>query len=544
MLLTNAGLDHPHTHHKQKNVSYLHIWFSISITMVWFWLMLIATTGPLAAQEGLGGYGTPICSIHERFHFGQEIFLACTQEGLFKATPDGWQWLPLPAGFGEIKVTANGSIYLYSNSTYQVHRSADGGITWELRGVIPLTSSTDPWGHVFPTSIPDMLFLGVEDLPFTPDVRGVYKSVDGGSTWTRVLSVGNGQWVDFSPNFAADGVAFAAFDDYRTSLGIYKTTNWGETWFPVNTGLYIGGPIFWGHAWVAVSPEFSQDQTVFTSDGSGFYRTINGGTTWDKLSDIPSSYPLVFSPYYGKDHTLLRAELSLGLGLSQDAGLTWQALYDDANEETGYVYIAGMRRSGAFDIPTIVAPAPGPTSTASLRTKLMLSGVSQDDVEFWMVHRTDHFGDAFLYRSQDHGTTWDPIPILPQITVTQQTLPVTAKSGRPLTYTLRVTNTGTVLLHTTITATLPTPLLTGTLLLDSAFLPRRTLTWTPVITAPYGVWTQTLPLQVAADYTGPLTTSVHVSSLEGATSSDTKILIVYPHHMYLPLIVRECVFDG
>ncbi|NBD35724.1 MAG: hypothetical protein GVY30_06960 [Chloroflexi bacterium] len=383
-----------------------------------------------------------------------------------------------------------------------------------------------------------MLFLGVEDLPFIPDVRGVYRSTDGGITWTRVLSVGNGNGVAFSPNFVTDGVAFAAFADYRTSLGIYKTTDWGETWFPVNTGLYIGGPIFWGHAWVAVSPEFSQDQTVFTSDGSGFYRTTNGGTAWDKISDTPTSYPLVFSPYYGEDHTLLRAELSLGLWLSQDAGLTWQTLYDDDNGETGYVYVAGMRRPGAFDIPTITPPPPEPTSTTILRTNHALSSISQDDVEFWMVHRTDHFGDAFLYRSQDHGTTWDPIPILPQITVTQQTRPVAAQNGIPLTYTLRVTNTGTVLLHTTITATLPTPLLTGTLLLDSVLLPRRTFTWTPVLTAPYGLWTQTLPLMVAEDYTGPLTTSVHISSLEGAASNNTYKLIVYHPSVYLPLILH------
>jgi photosystem II stability/assembly factor-like uncharacterized protein len=291
--------------------------------------IIIATMGvaSFVATASLTSQGAPVCHVAEVFYFGQNLVLVCTPEGLFKATDEGWRLIFAPSGWSEVKVTLGGTIYLYDDSkTLEIRRSVDGGETWTLMGKTPLIPDTEQYGHIFPSPASDIVFLGVGDAPFIPDVQGVYKSTDGGATWRRVLEGGNGNWVSFSLDFAQDGIAFAALSEYHTSLGIWKTEDWGETWFPVNDGLYVGTS-FYGHGWVVVSPQFPQDQTAFTSDWTGLYKTTNGGESWFVLEEWASPSLMVFSPDYIHDQILLRIDPA-GLGLSQDGGQTWRVIHD------------------------------------------------------------------------------------------------------------------------------------------------------------------------------------------------------------------------
>ena len=110
--------------------------------------------------------------------------------------------------------------------------------------------------------------------------------------------------------------------------------------------------------------------------------------------------------------------------------------------------------------------------------------------------------------------------------VTKQATPDPAQAGEQLTYTIRVTNTGNVDLHATIIDTLP-----------AHVIPTGILTWTPTITAPGGVWTETVIVTVEEDYEGPLTNLVEVTTEEGATGN--ACVIVNPYKVYLPLVMRQ-----
>jgi uncharacterized repeat protein (TIGR01451 family) len=110
--------------------------------------------------------------------------------------------------------------------------------------------------------------------------------------------------------------------------------------------------------------------------------------------------------------------------------------------------------------------------------------------------------------------------------VTKQATPSLAQAGEQLTYTIRVNNTGNVDLHATITDTLP-----------AHVTPTGVLTWTPTITAPGGVWTETVVVTVEEDYGGPLTNLVKVTTEEGATGD--ACVIVNPYRVYLPLVMRN-----
>jgi uncharacterized repeat protein (TIGR01451 family) len=115
----------------------------------------------------------------------------------------------------------------------------------------------------------------------------------------------------------------------------------------------------------------------------------------------------------------------------------------------------------------------------------------------------------------------------PALLVTKETNLPFALPGRPLTYTLYVTNTGFVDLHATITDTLP-PEVT----------PTGLRTWTATIPAFGGIWTGQVAVTVAPDFSGTLTNRVEVGSVEGARGAFTQS-VGMGRVYYLPLVRRN-----
>ncbi|MDY7076943.1 MAG: CehA/McbA family metallohydrolase, partial [Chloroflexota bacterium] len=97
-----------------------------------------------------------------------------------------------------------------------------------------------------------------------------------------------------------------------------------------------------------------------------------------------------------------------------------------------------------------------------------------------------------------------------------------------LTYTTRITNTGDIALHAIVTDTLPAHIGPGETSSGTLILPSGTLTWTPVITAPGGIWTQQVAVTVERGYSGPLTNVLQVTTGEGATGMHTHTLVLTP----------------
>jgi uncharacterized repeat protein (TIGR01451 family) len=122
------------------------------------------------------------------------------------------------------------------------------------------------------------------------------------------------------------------------------------------------------------------------------------------------------------------------------------------------------------------------------------------------------------------------------LVVTKRAEPDPVAAGEPLTYTIRVTNASGVGLNAIITDTLPLHVLPGQTANGTAFLPGGQITWTTMITAPDGVWWETVVVTVAEDYEGPLTNVVQVTTAEGAAGQAR--VIVNPVKFFLPLLMR------
>jgi len=339
-------------------------------------------------------------------YFSQDLVLINAYDGNYRATNDGWERLNSPGG-GWHSVSLGGLIYLHSHATTEIHRSLDGGETWTLMSTFPFTD-TSAVECLSASPMTNTLFMVVGYVfPEDPGpVRGIYKSTDGGVGWRKVFDgVGHGsRWIIFSPNFAQDGIAFVEFGTYKTTFGVWKTEDWGETWFHCDD-LPSGGS-FTGHV-LSISPQFAQDQTVFAVSDHALYKSTDGGTLWFAGGN-PSGYlpnKIAVSPNYIHDQTLFTGDYDEGLFLSKDGGESWQPIdFDVSSRHVGIRLVAPFRPWPAL---------PPPASPGPYRVYFPYVSVYRpEQFEFWVVTNTS-LDDlvTHLYRSRDLGATWEEVAV-------------------------------------------------------------------------------------------------------------------------------------
>jgi len=135
------------------------------------------------------------------------------------------------------------------------------------------------------------------------------------------------------------------------------------------------------------------------------------------------------------------------------------------------------------------------------------------------------------YQPADSGGAYDMLQAVsadatPALTVSKRAFPDPAQAGKPLTYTICVTNVGHTDLHATVTDTLP-----------AHVTPAGVLNWTPTITAPGGIWEHTFVVTVEAGYIGALVNQVEVTTEEGAIG--TAVTASSWYKTYLPMTYKD-----
>lgn len=147
------------------------------------------------------------------------------------------------------------------------------------------------------------------------------------------------------------------------------------------------------------------------------------------------------------------------------------------------------------------------------------SDPNDDNVGFWAV-------SAEILPSWSYTITAVPEPTIR--CVSKQASPSPVQDGAPLTYTLRVTNTGTQPFTPTIRDVLP-----------SHVTPTGVLSWTPTLTAPGGIWMHQFSVTVETGYTGSLTNKVQVTTEEGPWGMASATVCANSCLIYLPVILRN-----
>ncbi|MEP7343943.1 MAG: glycosyl hydrolase [Gemmatimonadaceae bacterium] len=170
-----------------------------------------------------------------------------------------------------------------------VYKSLDAGRTWTHLG---LDATKQISAIVVHPKNSDIVFVAAQGSRWAPtEDRGIYKSTDGGKTFRKVLFVDPKAGASaLSMDPTNPRVMYAAFWEHQRlpwqvrsggpNSGIWKTTDGGETWKRLTSGL----PKVMGKIGVAVSP--ANPDRVFAiieaTDG-GFFRSDDAGENWRRL---------------------------------------------------------------------------------------------------------------------------------------------------------------------------------------------------------------------------------------------------------------------
>jgi photosystem II stability/assembly factor-like uncharacterized protein len=283
-------------------------------------------------------------------------FAATASGGLWKTTNGGVTWSTpfdneASYSIGVVTMDPNNSNVIWvgtgeNNSQRSVaygdgvYKSSDGGSSWTNVG---LKNS----GHIGEILIDprnsDIVYASaMGPLWSNGGDRGVYKSTDGGKTWTNILSISQYTGVSdmaFDPT-NADVIYASAYQRRRhvwtlinggPESAIYKSTDAGLTWNKITSGL---PEVDLGRIGLAVAP--SQPNTVYAiveaADGnSGFYRSVDAGASWHKQSSYVASSPqyyqeIVVDPNY-PDRVY---SLDTYLNVTDDGGKTFRRVGNTA----------------------------------------------------------------------------------------------------------------------------------------------------------------------------------------------------------------------
>jgi len=201
------------------------------------------------------------------------------------------------AGTGSSKIRSNVSI------GRGIYKSTDAGRTWTFIGLRDAGQIATV--RVHPTN-PDIVFVAACGNPFAPNKeRGVYRTSDGGRTWENVLFLSEAAGaadVEIQPG--NPNVIFACMWHGQRKPwtiisgalegGIYKSADGGDTWTKLAGGLPRE---LFGRSNVAISA--ANPNRVYAlieaRPGSGLYRSEDSGATWTLVNGQGS---LITRPFY------------------------------------------------------------------------------------------------------------------------------------------------------------------------------------------------------------------------------------------------------
>jgi len=252
------------------------------------------------------------------------IYAATASSGVWKTTNAGTTWAPVfererTVSLGGIAVAASNPDVVWvatgepnmrnlrSTSWGDgVYRSTDAGRTWQHMG---LADAQHMGRIVIHPGNPQIVYASVVGSMWQHDakkngVRGLWKTADGGETWTKVLSAGeHAGIVDVAIDPSRPDTIYAAawhrerrdwsYVNVGAEGGIHRSTDAGATWTKLGDGLPTG-PV----GRIGLSVCRSRPQTVYAAiegQGAGVFRSTDGGTTWTRRSDMSAA-----SMYYGQ----------------------------------------------------------------------------------------------------------------------------------------------------------------------------------------------------------------------------------------------------
>jgi photosystem II stability/assembly factor-like uncharacterized protein len=275
----------------------------------------------------MSGRVTSLAAVRENGRL--TVYVGSASGGVWKSVNDGTTFKPMfdkqpvqSIGAIAIDPSAPKTVWVGTGEAWTrnstsigegIYKSTDGGDNWTNVGLKDTERIAkilvDPKdGNTVYACAPGKLWSDSDD-------RGVYKTTDGGKSWTKILKGGNastgcsmmtmssrdsktlwaGMW-----DFRRKGWTFRSGGDGPTSpsgSGLYKSTDGGATWTDLNEKSAAGLPAKpWGRIAVTAAP--SNADVVYAlieSTRSALFRSADGGKTW---AERDRSQMMVWRPFY------------------------------------------------------------------------------------------------------------------------------------------------------------------------------------------------------------------------------------------------------
>jgi len=299
----------------------------------------------------------------------------------------------------------------YGGATSGIYRSEDGGDTWTLLASGLPAASTKPGriGIAVAPSAPATVYAIYADS--TGYFAGFFRSTNSGTTWARQADA------DLENNFiySSFGWWFGRIWTHPTNaqivwadgVDLFKTTNGGNAWSNVSSTMHVDHHAQW------IQP--SNANVIWRGNDGGVYRTTNGGTSWTHVETLPNSQ------FYTADAHVSQPLRAYG-GLQDNGtwrspiagGLDWAALPVGGDGFYVNVDINTTNRIYAeYQYGALSRSTNGGSSFVSAT-----SGISGSDRKNWSTpvvmdpsslgapSTTLYYGANRIYRSTNNAASW------------------------------------------------------------------------------------------------------------------------------------------
>jgi photosystem II stability/assembly factor-like uncharacterized protein len=217
-----------------------------------------------------------------------------------------------------------------------VYRSDDGGKTWRNMG---LKKSEHIGMIAVDPRDSNVVYVAAQGPLWAPGGdRGLYKTTDGGTTWTAVLTVSENTgvsevWLDPRDADVLYAVAYQRRRHVWTLINggpesaIYKSTDAGKSWRKVTEGL---PKVDLGRIGLAVSP--ADPDVIYAvveaaEDKSGVFRSTDRGESWEKRSDFKTTSGQYYNELFADPLDVDRVyAMDTFLHFTEDGGTTFKKL--------------------------------------------------------------------------------------------------------------------------------------------------------------------------------------------------------------------------
>ena len=326
--------------------------------------LLLSFAGGLAAQEGpftpATFRGLALREIGPALTSGRIIdfavdpadpatwFVATAGGGVWKTVNDGTTFDPVFAGEGSASIgvvtldpgnphvvwvgTGENNAQRAVSYGDGVYKSLDGGRSWKRVG---LENSEHIGAIVVDPRDSDVVYVAAQGPVWAAGGdRGLYKTTDGGKTWTKILDVSEHTGVNEVHMDPRDpDVLYASAWQRRrhvwTYIGggpesaLYKSADAGVTWDKVTSGLPSGDVGRIGLCVSPADPDYVYAIIEAAEDGSGFYRSTDRGGSFQKRSGYNTSgnyYAEIMCDLFDRDRVVA---MDVYAQVTNDGGATW-----------------------------------------------------------------------------------------------------------------------------------------------------------------------------------------------------------------------------